>query len=234
MSPNFHCSIVENPVRTSQFLAMMEQRRLDLRQLVAAIFPRACRFVCEFGCGHGHFLAAYAQRHPTKLCIGLDIDRERIARATRKRERANSSNLHFIQSEASLFLETLPDDARFADIFILFPDPWPKKRHHKNRLIQPDFLSAIHRRAGEETRIYFRTDHEQYYADARSVFEQHAGWQVVDEPWPFEHETVFQNRAASYRSLTARPRLTPEICAQTSAENPLVTVGRSISTKDAP
>jgi tRNA (guanine-N7-)-methyltransferase len=225
---------MENPVRTGQFRAMMEQRRLDLRQSVAALLPRACHFVCEFGCGHGHFLAAYAQRHPTKLCIGIDLDRERIARATRKRERANLHNLHFIQAEASLFLETLPDDARFADIFILFPDPWPKKRHHKHRLIQPDFLSAIYRGAGEETRIYFRTDHEQYYADARSVFEQHVGWQVVDKPWPFEHETVFQSRATSCRSLTALPRLAPEVCAQTSAEYLPVKIGRSISTKDAP
>src|ERR1017187_4331580 len=172
MAPNSYSLAVENSVRTSQFLTMMEQRRLDLCQSIAAIFPRACRFVCEFGCGHGHFLTAYAFEHPTKLCIGIDLDRERIARATRKRERANSSNLHFIQADARLFLETLPDDMSFADVFILFPDPWPKKRHHKHRLIQPDFLSAIYRGAGEETRIYFRTDHEQYYADARSVFEQ--------------------------------------------------------------
>ena len=184
----------------------MEQRKSALRKTIAAIFPPACRFVCEFGCGHGHFLAAYAQHHPTELCIGIDFDRVRIARATRKRERANTLNLHFIQSEASLFLETLPDDARIADIFILFPDPWPKKRHHKHRLIQPEFLNAIRRRAGEESRIFFRTDDQQYFADARAVFEHHVGWQVVDESWPFEHETVFQSRAVSYSSLIARPK----------------------------
>ena len=207
---------------------MMEQRRLVLRRSIDPILSGVGRFVCEFGCGHGHFLAAYAQKHPTILCIGLDLDRERIARATRKRERANLPNLHFILAEAGLFLETLTNDATFADVFILFPDPWPKKRHHKNRLIQPDFLSAIHEKAGEETRIFFRTDHEQYFSQAQSVFKQHSKWLVVDEPWQFEHETVFQSRATSYRSLIARPKSAPEVYIQTPAKVIAPEMDRSI------
>lgn len=199
---------MENLVRTRQFLSVMEERKTILQRSLAQIFPQPSKFVCEFGCGHGHFLVAYAQAHPSTLCVGLDIERDRIERATRKQQRAKAAQLHFVHADASLFLETLPDGAICSEVFILFPDPWPKKRHHKHRLIRPEFLDQIRRRATDATRIFFRTDYEPYFEEAHATFDQHPGWQIVDEPWAFEHESVFQSRAASYRSLVARPRAT--------------------------
>lgn len=186
----------------------MEQRRTSLQRILAHIFPKPRDFVCEFGCGHGHFLTAYAQSHPSTVCVGLDIESDRVERAKRKQERAKATQLHFIQADASLFLETLPAEATFSDVYILFPDPWPKKRHHKHRIIQSSFLEKIHQHATTSTRIFFRTDFEPYFEDAHNTFERHRVWQPVDEPWPFEHETVFQSRAASYRSFVARLRPT--------------------------
>jgi tRNA (guanine-N7-)-methyltransferase len=197
---------VENPARTERFLSLLEDRRAALRATFSTIFPQPASFVCEFGCGHGHFLVAYAQAHPNEFCVGVDIEGDRIERAARKQRRAKADHLHFIQADAGLFLETLPPGQLFRHVFILFPDPWPKKRHHKHRLIQPAFLDHIQLRATDETRIYFRTDYEPYFKDARATFEQHPHWQVTDEPWVFEHETVFQSRATSFRSLVVRPR----------------------------
>ncbi len=195
---------------------MMEDRRRDLRERQAQLLSHQPIFTWEIGCGHGHFLTAYAQAHPNEVCIGVDIVSERIERAIRKRDRAKLSNLHFIHAEARLFLETLPANATFSRLFVLFPDPWPKLRHHKHRIMQPDFLSAAATRAGEGARLFFRTDFTPYYDDTKTVFQSHADWSVLstddapsDERWAFERETVFQSRAASYHSLIAGLRTSP-------------------------
>src|SRR5262245_42435766 len=109
--------------RTLTHLAEMDGRRRTLRAELAQIFTEPRTFVWELGCGHGHFLAAYAQANPHVLCIGIDIVGERIRRALRKRDRAQLKNLFFLHAEAYLFLETLPESARFSDLFVLFPDP---------------------------------------------------------------------------------------------------------------
>jgi tRNA (guanine-N7-)-methyltransferase len=196
---------MENASRTAEYQARMALRRADLAADLAKILPPATRFVGEIGCGHGHFLTAYAQKHPDETCVGIDLIRERITRATRKRDRAKLNHLHFLQAEALMFLETLPPGAQFSKIFVLFPDPWPKKRHHKNRLLQTDFLTVLAKYAGQGTRLYFRTDHEPYFEAVEATINDHAAWIISEEPWPFEEKTVFQARAQSYRSLVARP-----------------------------
>lgn len=197
---------MENPVRMAEHIARINQRRSDLRDKTAAILPRGTTFVCEIGCGHGHFLAAYAAAHPDRVCIGIDISGERIGRAVRKRDRAKLSNLHFIQAESGVFLDVLAPKTTISDLFVLFPDPWPKRRHHKNRLLQPEFLHAAAKRAGQGARQYFRTDYEPYFRDTESLLARHPDWEIIAEPWPFEHVTVFQSRAAQHYSLIARPK----------------------------
>lgn len=186
-------------------MALVKQRRANLQQHFARILPAQAKFVWEIGCGHGHFLAAYATAYPEKLCIGVDIATERIDRANRKRDRAKLANLHFIQAEARAFINSLPTGATFDDIYVLFPDPWPKLRHRKHRLLQPDFLHLAAAKAGQGARLLFRTDYQPYFNEVAEVLGRQPGWMTVDEPWPFEHETVFQSRAAQYRSLVARP-----------------------------
>jgi tRNA (guanine-N7-)-methyltransferase len=159
----------------------------------------------EIGCGHGHFLNAYAQAHPGEHCLGLDLLADRIARAQKKARRAGLTNLAFFHAEARLLLEALPAPVRLGRIFILFPDPWPKRRHHKNRIMQPEFLQTLATRAGQGTRLCFRTDYLPYFEAARATLRDHPAWQLVEEPWPFEHETVFQSRADSYHSFLAQP-----------------------------
>ena len=201
---------MENPSRIAQYRQLIEQRRRVLLAQLAAISPEnSPPMVWELGCGHGHFLTAYAQSHPEELCVGVDIVGERIERASLKRNRAQLNNLHFIQADARLFLETLPAGTTLSRIFILFPDPWPKLRHHKHRIMQPGFLSHLASRVGEDARLYFRTDFGPYFEDTHRVLSPHPHWELSDEPWPFEFETVFQSRAPNYRSLVARLRRQP-------------------------
>jgi tRNA (guanine-N7-)-methyltransferase len=203
--------MVDNPERIAQYRALMTERRAELRATLDRIAPPGSRVTWEVGCGHGHFLTAYAQAHPESLCVGIDIVPERIERAIRKRDRAGLVNLHFVLAEAHLFLEQLSDAVTFAEVFVLFPDPWPKARHHKHRLMQSRFLSAVAGRAGVGTRLCFRTDFAPYYSEAAGTVRDHPEWLITTEDWPFEFETVFQSRAASHQSLVARRRPAPAI-----------------------
>jgi tRNA (guanine-N7-)-methyltransferase len=200
---------MENAKQTAGYRSLILHRKNELNEILSAILAAQRRFVWEVGCGHGHFLTAFAQAHPDRLCIGVDMESKRIERALKKRDRARLPNLHFVHGEARLFLEALPAGAVFDDIFVLFPDPWPKLRHHKHRILQPDFLTAVARRAGEGARFCFRTDYQPYFADASAAVHQHPDWAVSDEAWPFEFETVFQSRADGYHSLVARRRQPP-------------------------
>ena len=186
------------------YLARMAERRESLRAEVAPLLPSKIPFVWEIGCGHGHFLAAYAQAHPEQFCVGIDINLDRVHRATRKRDRARLDRLHFVRAEARLFLDVLPPDAAFSAIYVLFPDPWPKKRHHKYRLLQAEFLHAVAQRAGQGTPLFFRTDHAPYFAEVEDLLRDHPDWRSIgDQPWPFELATVFQQKAPSFQSLIA-------------------------------
>lgn len=195
---------------TPRYAALIDERRRGLAADLAAIFPAGKgEFLCEIGCGHGHFLTAYAAEHPDVTCIGLDLVSDRIERARRKRDRAGHPRLHFIQAEARLFLEVLPPEVRVSDYVLLFPDPWPKLRHHKNRLMQADFLGQAASRAKPGCRLHFRTDFAPYFEDASAAVAAHPEWEMGDDPWIFEHETVFQQRAPSHQSLVARLRQKP-------------------------
>jgi tRNA (guanine-N7-)-methyltransferase len=188
-------------------LARLAARRDALSAELARWLPAGARFVWEIGCGHGHFLTAYAAAHRDELCVGVDTELDRIRRAIRKQERAQLPNLHFLRTEARLFLETLPADATLAAVFILFPDPWPKRRHHKHRLLQEEFFSALAVRAGQGTPFYFRTDHAEYFLEVETLLRAHPDWRLApDEPWPFEEATVFQQKAPAHHSLVALRR----------------------------
>ncbi len=185
--------------------AITESRLADIRARVEPLLKTDLPITLEVGSGHGHFLTAYAQAHPGRFCIGIDLLPDRLARSARKSERAALTNIAWLRADVRLFLEALPADARIDEIFILFSDPWPKRRHWKNRVLQPEFLTQLAARAGDDARLYFRTDHAPYFSQAHDFIEAHPEWTIsADGFWPFELATVFQQRADGHQSLIAR------------------------------
>lgn len=183
------------------------QRCSLLRDTLLAMHPsarsHACR-VLEIGSGHGHFLEAFALAHPDKFCLGIDYCAERSRRAARKQERNPHGNLRFLRAEVWEFLEALPPGFGFDAVFVLFPDPWPKRRHRKYRLVSARFLTRLAQHTVPGARLYLRTDAPGYFAEARDAVEGHPAWHLApDEPWPFEQPTVFQAKARSFQSLVA-------------------------------
>jgi tRNA (guanine-N7-)-methyltransferase len=188
--------------------AVIERDR-HRRELLAgtcrALFLQHNPEVLEIGCGHGHFLAAYAAAHPTQCCAGIDLITKRLQKSDRKREKRDLNNLHFLKAEGREFIDALDPTIRLNRIFILFPDPWPKKRHHKRRLIQEDFLSALGAHTSLGANIYFRTDFQPYYEWTSEKIECSPNW-ALDEKgcWPFEEESYFEQILGEHQSLIAR------------------------------
>lgn len=209
-----------------EFLARMTERRTALRTGLAALLPPAQTLVWEIGSGHGHFLVRYAQAFPGKFCVGVDIIRDRLNRSGKKRDRAGLANCHFVQAEAREFLDALPTGVTLQEIWVLFPDPWPKKRHHKNRILQAEFLESLASRAGKGARLYFRTDHAGYFSAVTALIPKLKTWRVDSAaPWPLEQETVFQARAPAYQSLVVVRTSHPATPAKTTAPRPPPPVG---------
>lgn len=192
-------------------LKQREERITALREKLLDTLPPDVAagtrpFTLEIGCGHGHFLAACAAAFPSEFCVGLDLVSKRIERALRKKELGALQNLAFFKAEATEFLLALPPRCRFDKIFFLFPDPWPKKRHHKNRLIQREMLARLAEHTTAGAQLFFRTDHEEYFAWTCALVDESDAWTRLgdDARWPFEHETYFQKILPdAYRSLVA-------------------------------
>jgi tRNA (guanine-N7-)-methyltransferase len=209
-----------------EFLARITERRAALRARLAALLPARQEIVWEIGSGHGHFLVQYAGEFPGKFCVGVDIIRDRLERSGKKRDRARLANCHFVQAEAREFFDALPAGVTLAEIWVLFPDPWPKKRHHKNRILQAGFLEAVAARVGEGARLYFRTDHADYFAAVAALFPDLRTWRLDPAaPWPLEQETVFQARAPAYQSLVAVRTSHPATPAAAAGPRPPPRVG---------
>jgi tRNA (guanine-N7-)-methyltransferase len=142
---------------------MAAARLHELEETTRNLFSGMETCVLEIGCGHGHLLTAYAAEHPEKTCIGIDIIADRITRANRKKNRARLANVHFINTSAEDFFAIFPSQISVSELFIFFPDPWPKRRHHKNRLMQAEFLSKLSCWVTPSSRLYFRTDDLAYF-----------------------------------------------------------------------
>jgi tRNA (guanine-N7-)-methyltransferase len=141
---------------TPEFLSRLQDRRAALRAELTTLLAHSQPIVWEIGSGHGHFLTRFAAEFPEKRCVGVDINTQRIARSRKKATRGKLENCHFVHADAGEFLHALPENATFSEIWVLFPDPWPKKRHHKNRILQATFLDSIAGRVGEGDSISAR------------------------------------------------------------------------------
>jgi tRNA (guanine-N7-)-methyltransferase len=125
------------------------------------MFPEAKRFALEVGFGGGEHLAEQARRHPDTGFIGCEPFENGVAKLLTQVQASGLRNVRVVPDDARDILVRLPD-ASLSFVFVLFPDPWPKLRHHKRRFIQTRTLDQIHRllKPGGELRI--ATDHTDY------------------------------------------------------------------------
>ena len=173
------------------FLASVQQRKEALQKTLAQLLVTDNTFkTLEIGSGHGDFLVNYATNFPDRFCIGIDLITQRIEKSKKKAQRASLNNCDFLKARAEEFLECQPDDFLWDEIIVLYPDPWPKKRHHKNRLFQMDFLTLLARRVTPGAKIHFETDYEEYFSEVCERISAHPDWNSINSD-SYTANTVF-------------------------------------------
>ena len=100
-------------------------------------------FNLEIGCGHGHWLTSFAQERTDLTFVGIDLITKRIDKANIKKNKRDLTNLHFIKADAIEFISCIPTDLKILNCYVMYPDPWPKARHHKRRLINQSFWNYL-------------------------------------------------------------------------------------------
>ena len=122
-----------------------------------ALKPDAAEVWLEIGFGGGEHMAAQAARRPEVLILGAEPFQNGVASAVRHVEEQGLSNVRIEDGDARALMERLPDGC-LTRIFVLFPDPWPKARHHKRRLIQAETVAEFVRLLAPGGRLRFASD----------------------------------------------------------------------------
>ena len=131
-----------------------------------AVFERAAPCVLEIGFGNGEALAQTATANPHLNFLGIEVHRPGVGHLLQLLDKNASSNVRVICHDAVEFLQTsaVPGSFHFRQISVFFPDPWPKKRHHKRRLIQHDVVGLLTTLLEDGGILHIATDWEDYAA----------------------------------------------------------------------
>lgn len=133
-------------------------RPLDLQQL----FGRVAACTLEIGFGNGEHLLERALAQPQRDFIGVEVHRPGIGHLLLAASKAGVSNLRIIAHDAVEVLREQIAPSSLDEVQLLFPDPWPKKRHHKRRIVQRDFVALVASRLVPGGRLHLATDWEPY------------------------------------------------------------------------
>ena len=139
----------------------------------------------EIGFGNGESLVEYASLHPELNYVGVEVHMPGIGHCLLHVEESGVSNVRLIAHDAIDIIQRRLNDAALARLNLYFPDPWPKKRHHKRRLIQPAFLEMCARKLEQGGEIFIATDWENY---AHHIDEVIGASEFVDLVDRREHE----------------------------------------------
>ena len=116
----------------------------------------------EIGFGNGETLAEIAARHPNRNYLGVEVHGPGVGHLLLEIERRGLSNLRLVRQDAVDLLDSGLAPASLAGVYLLFPDPWPKKRHHKRRLLNPEFVTRLARVIRPAGLFHAATDWEPY------------------------------------------------------------------------
>lgn len=153
-------------------------KRLELTEM----FPHPQPLEVELGSGDGSFLVNYARLHPERNFLGVERLLGRLRKLDRKSLRAGLTNLRGMRIESAYFLEYLLPPRSASAVHVYFPDPWPKRKHRKNRLINDRFTKIAHQALAPEGLVYLRTDDEDYFAQMVTAFASNPLFQLVETP----------------------------------------------------
>jgi len=171
-------------------------RRPDDEPLLRAFLDHRPLHV-EIGFGRPHHICDLAAAQPDARVVGFEIKRRFCHDAARRATREGMTNLRVIEGDARAYLTRFFTKGSVDAIHVLFPDPWWKRRHHKRRVFQPDFLDVMYGLLAPDGHLIARTDVPAYADYIDELLHDHPGFELEPTP-PFE-DPVFETLPRSHR-----------------------------------
>jgi tRNA (guanine-N7-)-methyltransferase len=157
---------------------------------LSGLFPQPQPLEVELGCGDASFLVEYARQNPGANFIGVERLLGRIQKLHRKGRKCALTNLRGVRIESAYFLQYLLPEHSAQALHIYFPDPWPKKKHRRFRLINESFPALARRALAAKGVVYLRTDDTDYFEQMNEVFKVAAEFRPVPTPAPLAEITT--------------------------------------------
>ncbi len=165
-----------------------------------ALFGRAAPRVMEIGFGNGEALAWASEHDPMRDFIGVEVHGPGVGRLMNALAARDARNVRVYRHDAVEVLESDVPPGALSEVRIWFPDPWHKKRHHKRRLIQPEFVALLASRMASDGLLHLATDWQEYAEHMLAVMEAAPDWRNVTGPGAYAEkpawriETHFERR----------------------------------------
>jgi tRNA (guanine-N7-)-methyltransferase len=177
----------------------------------------------EIGFGGGEHLAQQAERHPTAGFIGCEVFENGIVKLLAQIEQRHLDNIRIFADDGRLLIAALPP-ASIDGLFILFPDPWPKRRHHKRRLLSREMLDALAAMMTDNAELRVATDDADYLCWILERLTDHPAfewlarrpgdWRERPADWPptrYEAKALTAGRSPVFLRFRRRPRMQAQI-----------------------
>lgn len=198
-------NVLPRPVMPGEWVPADYFRRPERGELC----PAGQLLEVDLGCGDGSFLVAMAKHFPERKFLGVERLLGRARKVGRKLTRNGLGNGQILRLESRYTVEWLLPEAGVWRLHVLCPDPWPKVRHHRRRLLQPVFLAAVQRVLQPGGELLFMTDHEEYFEWAQEKAACCGGFERL--PWTadtfFYPKTDFQEQWENEGRVMFRLRL---------------------------
>jgi tRNA (guanine-N7-)-methyltransferase len=154
------------------------------------------RLILEIGFGNGENILTLAKNNPDTLFVGSEVYLAGIGYLIGEIQELGLLNIRITTGDIRLLIEQIKEPL-FDDVLIICPDPWPKARHHKRRLIKEDFLKLVHPIIKDQGELFISTDWENYAESIEEAINQSSGYEKLTGSVYQESElTKFQQRAA--------------------------------------
>lgn len=165
----------------------LDKYEIDLMALKKDNIHKSKKLFFEIGFGSGDIIYKQAKLNPENIYIGIEYYRKGIAQLIEKIETTKLENLKIFHGDARRVLANIPDEI-FDEIWLFFPDPWPKKRHSKRRFIQLEMIELLHRKIKQGGKLLISSDDKNYIAWTLSlIFMRNFFNWLSDEPSDWKH-----------------------------------------------
>ncbi len=144
----------------------VEEKKVNLKE----IFPTSEKIIMEIGFGMGEATAIIAKNHPNNAYIAIDVHPPGIGKLLGRIVENDLKNLRVIEDDVHIIVPHMFEDESLDAIHLYFPDPWPKKKHNKRRIVNEGFISLIHPKLKKGGYIHIATDWVPYAISMQEVF----------------------------------------------------------------